>query len=375
MNTTISNKQTSAKNNNAQNVTSNIAQNKVQNNAHTIAPNNNAQSVVPVMNFVAYYRVSTQKQGISGLGLEAQSIGVNAYINNIGGVLQNEYTEVISGSLNSNKRLQFQKAVNECVKTGAILVVFKLDRLGRSLPNFINDIIENKKVGYIAIADKNMLINTKNISADAKFLLQLEIALGERERAVCIERTANALKARKERGIITVNQNIITKEARLLGAIAMHETAKENENNINAYGMVCTLYKNGIEKFNEIAKILTEAKIKKPTGIIAKWCFLDVQRLFKLYSKTEKRFNIFEVSENPTNELETILHIKDCIENKKMKYNQIAKRLNAIAYKDKTSKKWYAQTVKRAYLKTIINETANETINENAKECLCVGCR
>jgi DNA invertase Pin-like site-specific DNA recombinase len=80
-------------------------------------------------NFVAYYRVSTQKQGRSGLGLEAQCEAVRTYLDGGNWSLLGEHTEVESGK--RDDRLQLAAAVGQCKLTGAKLVIAKLDRLSR----------------------------------------------------------------------------------------------------------------------------------------------------------------------------------------------------------------------------------------------------
>ncbi|MDG1904756.1 MAG: recombinase family protein [Arenicella sp.] len=78
---------------------------------------------------VTYYRVSTTRQGKSGLGLEAQEHETNQYITRVGGGIVESYTDVESGK--KNNRPELEKALRKCRLTGAILVIAKLDRLSR----------------------------------------------------------------------------------------------------------------------------------------------------------------------------------------------------------------------------------------------------
>src|SRR3954469_6844065 len=81
--------------------------------------------------FVAYLRVSTARQGRSGLGLEAQREAVQRFVNSQGGkMIGPEFVEVESGK--RSDRTQLAKALNRCRVTGATLVVAKLDRLSRN---------------------------------------------------------------------------------------------------------------------------------------------------------------------------------------------------------------------------------------------------
>jgi DNA invertase Pin-like site-specific DNA recombinase len=80
-------------------------------------------------NFVAYYRVSTAKQGASGLGLEAQRKAVMEYLHGRSWKLAAEFTEVESGKNDDGRQLA--KAIKACRVFGAKLVIAKLDRLSR----------------------------------------------------------------------------------------------------------------------------------------------------------------------------------------------------------------------------------------------------
>jgi len=88
--------------------------------------------------FIAYYRVSTDRQGASGLGLEAQRAAVLRHIAT--GQLAAEYTEVESGKKHTN-RPQLLAALQECRRRKATLVIAKLDRLGRNVA-FISALME-----------------------------------------------------------------------------------------------------------------------------------------------------------------------------------------------------------------------------------------
>jgi DNA invertase Pin-like site-specific DNA recombinase len=81
--------------------------------------------------FIAYYRVSTDRQGRSGLGLEAQRAAVVRYLVSVGGILLAEHTEVETGR--RNDRPELQKALAACRKHKARLVIAKLDRLSRNV--------------------------------------------------------------------------------------------------------------------------------------------------------------------------------------------------------------------------------------------------
>jgi DNA invertase Pin-like site-specific DNA recombinase len=82
-------------------------------------------------NYVAYYRVSTDKQGARGLGMEAQREAVSRYVAGKGQLLE-EFTEVESGKRHTN-RPKLLAALAMCEERGAMLIIAKLDRLARNV--------------------------------------------------------------------------------------------------------------------------------------------------------------------------------------------------------------------------------------------------
>jgi DNA invertase Pin-like site-specific DNA recombinase len=136
--------------------------------------------------FIAYYRVSTPKQGISGLGLEAQRAAV---LHHIGpGQLAGEYVEVESGKKHTN-RPQLLAALQECRRKKATLVIAKLDRLGRNVA-FISALMESA-------AD---FVCCDNPHAN-RLMLHMLAAFAEHEREQISQRTIAALAAAKKRGV------------------------------------------------------------------------------------------------------------------------------------------------------------------------------
>ncbi len=94
-------------------------------------PSHTGPKAMPkVDKFVAYYRVSTARQGRSGLGLEAQQGAVQGYLKGISGRLLAEYTEVESGKRNDRPKLQ--EAIHRAKVTGSRLIIAKMDRLSRN---------------------------------------------------------------------------------------------------------------------------------------------------------------------------------------------------------------------------------------------------
>jgi len=141
--------------------------------------------------FVSYYRVSTDKQGKSGLGLEAQKAAVADRLNGGRWQIVGEFVEVESGK--RAKRPQLEAALTACKKHKAKLVVAKLDRLSRDV-GFIHKLIgSGVEVLFADLPELN--------GAMGKFVLILMANVAELEAGLISERTKAALKAAKARGV------------------------------------------------------------------------------------------------------------------------------------------------------------------------------
>jgi DNA invertase Pin-like site-specific DNA recombinase len=143
---------------------------------------------------VAYYRVSTIKQGISGLGLEAQKLAVSNHASANGCEIINEFMEVESGK--NNNRPKLVEALELCEITGARLTIAKLDRLSRNVA-FLSGLME-AKVKFTACDNPEATELTIHILA----------AVAQAERKAISERTKVALQAAKARGQILGNPRL-----------------------------------------------------------------------------------------------------------------------------------------------------------------------
>lgn len=137
--------------------------------------------------FIAYYRVSTARQGASGLGLDAQREAVAAHVRARGGVVTGAFTEVESGK--RNDRPELARALAEARKQGATLVIAKLDRLARSVA-FISALMDTKGVEFEAV----------DFPEASRLTLHIMAAVAEHEAKMISERTKAALSAAKARG-------------------------------------------------------------------------------------------------------------------------------------------------------------------------------
>lgn len=136
--------------------------------------------------FVAYYRVSTARQGASGLGLEAQQEAVRAYLNGGNWTLISEVTEIESGKRDDRPKLA--EALRLCKLHGATLVIAKLDRLARNVA-FISSMMDSG-VDFTAV----------DFPKANRLTVHILSAVAEHEREMISQRTKAALQAAKARG-------------------------------------------------------------------------------------------------------------------------------------------------------------------------------
>jgi DNA invertase Pin-like site-specific DNA recombinase len=205
---------------------------------------------------VAYYRVSTQKQGRSGLGLEAQRKAVIAYALQHSLEIAEEFTEIETGKGADalDRRPVFAKALLKAKKLKAAIVVAKLDRLSRDVA-FIATLMA-KKVEFVTADDPSK----------SPFLLHIKAALAEEERRLISQRTRDALAAAKERGVVLGNQ----KQADANKAAAATRDAQVRP----------ILEEMSDLTYREIAEALTDRGIKTPRGGDA-WNQVTVMRAMK----------------------------------------------------------------------------------------------
>jgi DNA invertase Pin-like site-specific DNA recombinase len=152
--------------------------------------------------FVAYYRVSTDKQGASGLGLEAQRDAVTRYIGSRGQILL-EFTEIESGKSHMN-RPQLLAALVECKRRRAVLVIARLDRLARNV-HFISGLMESG-VDFVAV----------DMPQANRLTIHILAAVAEHERELISQRTKAAMAQAKARGTKLGNPRIAEARAKAL---------------------------------------------------------------------------------------------------------------------------------------------------------------
>ncbi len=161
--------------------------------------------------FIGYYRVSTARQGKSGLGLESQKKTVHDYLNGGDWKLVDEFTEIESGK--NDNRPELARALAACRVYGATLVISKLDRLARS----VKFLAELQDSGQAFVACDMLAANN--------FTVGIMGQVAQQERELISARTKAALQAAKARGTKLGNDNL-TAEGRAKGT-ANSRTARK----------------------------------------------------------------------------------------------------------------------------------------------------
>ena len=200
--------------------------------------------------FVAYYRVSTLRQGQSGLGIDAQRKTVSDFLNGGNWSLVEEFVEVESGS-GKKHRPQLEAAIAACKKHKATLIVAKLDRLYRNV-HFVTKLMEDTvKFKCCDMPEANNLT------------IHILAAVAEHEREVISERTKVALAALKARG---VELGSPTPE---IGSKAGNKAKVEKADKyaFNVKPIINSLIESGsATTLREVAKALQNRGIKTPRG-------------------------------------------------------------------------------------------------------------
>jgi DNA invertase Pin-like site-specific DNA recombinase len=214
---------------------------------------------------IAYLRVSTDKQGKSGLGIEAQRAAIARFVEAEGLELIGEHLEVETGKGADalDRRPVLRDALAQARKAKAAVVVAKLDRLSRD-------------VAFIAglMAQKVPFIVTE-LGADADpFMIHIYAALAEKERAMIGERTRLALAAKKAHGATLGNRTNLA-EAQTMGAAANRDAA--NAFAANVLPVVRELQASGTTAVRAIAEALNTRGIRTARG--GEWHHSTVRNL------------------------------------------------------------------------------------------------
>lgn len=205
--------------------------------------------------FVSYHRVSTDKQGASGLGLEAQQEAVAQYLNGGDWELVGEFVEVESGKRDRN-RPKLYEALELCHHEKATLVIAKLDRLARNV-HFISGLLE-AGVEFVAVDNPHA----------TKFMVHMLAAFAEHERDQISVRTKAALAAAKARGV-RLGKN---------GAVLARQNAAAADNHARRVGADVQRLRRG-RSVRQLVDALNRENV--PTSNGGPWHASTVHRLLK----------------------------------------------------------------------------------------------
>jgi len=203
---------------------------------------------------VAYYRVSTQRQGRSGLGLEAQRTAVARFAEAAGIILLSEFTEVETGKGADalDRRPELAAALATARQAKCPVLVAKLDRLSRD-------------VAFIAgLMAQRVLFIVAELGADADpFMLHLYAALAEKERRQISERTRSALASRKVQGTKLGNPT----NAGMAAAVGRGvQTLAADRFAASILPIIATLQKSGVTSLRRISIALNNRGVRTARG-------------------------------------------------------------------------------------------------------------
>jgi DNA invertase Pin-like site-specific DNA recombinase len=219
--------------------------------------------------FVAYFRVSTDRQGASGLGMDAQESTVGQYVTGAQGVIVASYEEVESGG--RSDRPQLALALAECRIRRAVLIIAKLDRLARDT-SFLLSVVRGAEAGVV-FCDLPQLPP----GPAGTFILTLFAAVAELERGLISQRTKAALTALVARGSwISKSGRLCTKlggpnlargfDATASKAGRQAQTDRAARHNLDVLPKIAAARKAGAGSLSEVAEALTARGIRPPSG-------------------------------------------------------------------------------------------------------------
>ena len=216
--------------------------------------------------YVAYLRVSTQKQGYSGLGLEAQREIIHNHLHDTTPIA--EFVEVESGRKSDRPKLK--EALALCRKDGATLIVAKLDRLARSV-SFLSNLLESDvEIVFCDFPQAN------------KMVLHIISAISQYEAELIAARTKASLQAKKARGFKLGNpEHLLEKhQVAIQNSIrTCRVKADNNPNNKRAVAMLRILVKEN-RSYSEMASILNQEGFVTSRG-----CSFTKSTVYKLIKR------------------------------------------------------------------------------------------
>ena len=227
-----------------------------------------------VPRFVAYYRVSTERQGKSGLGLEAQRTAVANHLNGGNWKLIGEFTEVESGK--RKDRPELEKALRLCRTQKATLIIAKLDRLARNV-HFISGLMESQ-VDFVAV----------DFPQANRLTVHILAAVAEHEAKMISDRTKAALNAAKARGVkLGGDRGSIASQASVGAEASAKVRRREIEKRkVDLLPVIDELRESGVKTLQQIAARMNELEYTAPRG--GMWHANTVRRLLQHNTSSEE---------------------------------------------------------------------------------------
>ena len=220
--------------------------------------------------FVCYYRVSTGRQGKSGLGLDVQREAVKTYLNGGDWTIVDEYTEVEAGKRSDRPALE--KALAAARLHRACLIVSKVDRLTRSVA-FLSRLLEARV--EVRFADLPLIEG-----ATGRFLLQQMVAVAELETGMISARTRAALAAARRRGVKLGGNRGVVPGAKAQQASRAALQARSARRAADIAPTIAELQAAGIKTLRGIAAALNEKGIPTARGD-GSWSAAQVMRVLE----------------------------------------------------------------------------------------------
>ena len=216
----------------------------------------------PAKAYVAYFRVSTDRQERSGLGLEAQRSAVLDFINGNGDKLIAEYTEIESGK--RNDRPELQRAISHAKKEKAVLTIAKMDRLGRRA-SYVLNLLDNSGVRFVFVENPN--------ATDLEIGIRAVVA--QEEGRLISQRTKDALAAAKARGVKLGSPN----PAKGSKAGAAAQRVKADQFAANVTPVIREIEASGVKSHLGLARALNARGI--PTARGGDWYAATVRNVLR----------------------------------------------------------------------------------------------
>ena len=215
--------------------------------------------------YILYTRTSTNKQD---LGIDAQRERAQQFAQSTGSKIIEEFSEQESGK--HNDRPELSKALLKCKKTGATLLVSKIDRLSRNQAFLVN--LKESGISFRALDLPELNTLTLGIFS----------GLAQHEREIISQRTSDALQALKRKGVALGNPHIFTEEDLSKAATTNKKKADRNTNNILSVALIKAYLAEGHEcNYTQIAKYLNSQQARASRG--GEHSEKSVERLIKRY--------------------------------------------------------------------------------------------